>query len=215
LNSAAECDAGPFSEWLEAMRAVLRGERAAQVPCGTCVGCCVSSYPIPLRPADRIAQEQVPEQYLIHSPGIKAGHLLMGFRDDGSCPMFEMGCCSIYPHRPQTCREYDCRIHAAAGTLPAGDRPLIHQRVNAWRFSYPRPEDGHQSRAVLRAARFIEAHSSEFPASIRATSPTAVAVLAVKVYPLFAAMPDDPLLDETGVRQRVAQVLEAVRAFDG
>ena len=47
--------AGHFGTWLSEMRAVLKGERHADVPCDGCVGCCVSSYAIPLRPADKVA----------------------------------------------------------------------------------------------------------------------------------------------------------------
>ena len=61
----AGVDAGSFGEWLAAMRAVLRGERDADVPCGDCIGCCVSSYPIPLRPEDVRARAEVPEQFLL------------------------------------------------------------------------------------------------------------------------------------------------------
>ena len=135
MTSAAEFDAGPFSDWLQAMRAVLRDEQHADVPCGDCVGCCVSSYPIPLRPSDRVAQEQVPEQYLLDAPGGKPGHLLMGFRDDGSCPFLVSRSCSIYADRPQTCRDYDCRIYAAAGLVPDGDRTAIERRVREWEFT--------------------------------------------------------------------------------
>ena len=195
------------------MRAVLRGEREASVPCGACVGCCVSSYPIPLRPTDRVAQQQVPEQFVISSPGLAPGHLMMGFRDDGSCPMLAVGSCSIYPHRPQTCRDYDCRIHAAAGTLPAGDRPIIHQRVLAWRFTYPQADDQRKSRAVLQAAAFILAHSRDFPLTVRAASPTGAAVLAVKTYAVFLDESPTPA-ELADVKQRVGQVLEAAQAFD-
>ncbi len=128
-------EAGTFGDWLRDMRAVLRGIRDADVPCGTCVGCCVSSYPIPLRPGDELARSEVPERWLIGSTA--AGeNWLMGFREDGSCPFLNDCRCSIYSGRPQTCRDYDCRIYAAAGLLPDGDRPIIAERVNAWEFTF-------------------------------------------------------------------------------
>ena len=166
------------------MRAVLRGERDADVPCGDCVGCCVSSYPIPLRPRDELARALVPEQMLIgHAePG---RDWLMGFRDDGSCPFLTVGACSIYARRPQTCRDYDCRIYAATDLLPDGDRPIIAARVRAWRFEVLTPEDAAAAGAVRRAAQFIRSHSALFPPVMRASSATAAAVLAVKTYELF------------------------------
>lgn len=211
---AASIDAGPFSQWLRNMRAVLRDEQDADVPCGDCVGCCVSSYPIPLRPADRVAQDQVPEQFLLQVPGQRSGHLLMGFRDDGSCPFLSGRACSIYADRPRTCRDYDCRIYAAAGLTPAGDRPVIRDRVASWRFSFPARQDEVESAAVRRAAEFITRHQQLFPAAMRAGSPTATAVLAIKSYALFL-LPDAAVSsDGSGFVALVEQVAAAARAFD-
>jgi hypothetical protein len=202
-------DAGRFSEWLAAMRAVLRGERDADVPCGDCVGCCISSYPIPLRPGDELARAEVPEQMLIGraEPG---KDWLMGFRDDGSCPFLaERGSCSIYANRPQTCRDYDCRIYAAAGLLPDGERPVIASRVRAWRFDVESAEDSAAAAAVRRAAQFIRANSALFPPGMRAVSSTAAAVLAVKTHALFDATRSGRSPEET-----VREVIEAAVAFD-
>jgi Fe-S-cluster containining protein len=201
-------DAGPFGEWLGAMRAVLRGERDADVPCGSCIGCCVSSYPIPLRTGDVVAREQVPEQWLLGATP-PDGQWLMGFREDGSCPFMEAGRCTVYAHRPQTCRDYDCRIYAAAGLLPAGDRPLVHERVRAWHFRFESDDELREAEAVRRAAQFIASHAELFPAAMRAHSPTAAAVLAVKAYGLF--MPAaGPLAEPAALAQLV---IEAAQAF--
>jgi uncharacterized protein len=207
-------DAGPFSQWLRDMRAVLRDEQDADVPCGDCVGCCVSSYPIPLRPTDRVAQEQVPEQFLLPVPGQRPGHLLMGFREDGSCPFLSDRACSIYAERPRTCRDYDCRIYAAAGLAPAGDRPVIRNRVESWSFRYPTQQDRDEAVAVRRAAEFIGLHQQLFPAKMRAGSPTAAAVLAIKSYGLF--LRTDPALSSDGpaVVALVEQVAAAAWMFD-
>jgi uncharacterized protein len=180
-------DAGPFLQWLQDMRGVLRGEREGDVPCGDCVGCCVSRYPIPLRPTDTVALARVPEEHVLcaPAPGQGEGSLLMGFREDGTCPMFVGGGCSIYADRPQTCRDYDCRIYSAAGLMPPGDRPVIAKRVSAWQFTYPTDDDQAAANAVLRAATFIQQHASKFPEALRTESPTAVAVLALKCYGLF------------------------------
>lgn len=171
------------------MRAVLRGERAADVPCDGCVGCCVSAYPIPLRPRDQVALERVPAVNLSLPVG-GGGLARMLPRPDGTCPMLEAGRCMIYAGRPQTCRDYDCRIYAAAGLEPDGERPVIRDRVREWRFSFTDPQDARRAEAVRRAAVFIRRHAGAFPPAVRAHSATAAAVLAVKVWPLFA-MPDD------------------------
>lgn len=201
-------DAGPFAAWLEAMRDVLRGRRDADVPCGSCVGCCASSYPIPLRAEDRVARDEVPEQWLI-GPARPGERWLMGFREDGSCPFLEQRQCSIYAHRPQTCRDYDCRIYAAAGLLPDGGRPVIRQRVLAWRFSLDSPADRRGADAVRRAAQFIQRHADLFPEGARAHAATAAAVMAVKAWELF----DEPRDDEPPA-QLAGRVIRACQAFD-
>jgi uncharacterized protein len=201
-------DAGPFGEWLAAMRGVLRGERDADVPCGDCIGCCVSSYPIPLRPADVRARAEVPEQYLLGTQA--AGERwLMGFREDGHCPFMNRRRCEIYADRPQTCRDYDCRIYAAAGLVPDGNRAVIERRVREWAFSFESEEQHAAAAAVRRAAQFIRANAGLFPAGMRAGSATAAAVLAVKSFAVFTCD------DLSGVPAHVAQrIIEAVRRFD-
>jgi Fe-S-cluster containining protein len=186
---------------------VLRGERAADVPCDGCVGCCVSSYPIPLRPTDQVAIERVPDRYLQLSAA--GGIARMGFRDDGSCPLLDAGRCSIYAARPQTCRDYDCRIYAAAGLTPDGSRPVIEARVREWRFEHEDDQARQRAAAVRRAAAFIREHADLLPPATRAHSATAAAVLAVKVYALFMEQhpgdaPDPP----------IGALLEMARAFD-
>ena len=204
--------AGSFGQWLRAMRAVLRDEQDADVPCGDCVGCCVSSYPIPLRPTDRVAREQVPEQFLLPVEGQTPNHLLMGFRDDGSCPFLTQRSCSIYADRPQTCRDYDCRIYAATGMSVAGDRPVIAARVQAWRFTYAGAEDQDAQAALLRAARFIQKWRGSFPVAMRAGQPTATAVLAIKTYDVFLEQTDTQC--DAAVAAVVSLVLNAARGFD-
>jgi Fe-S-cluster containining protein len=206
-------DAGPFSAWLHDMRAVLHGDRGADVPCGDCVGCCVSAYPIPLRATDRVAQERVPEQFVLHAPGRPAGELLMGYREDGSCPFLANPGCSIYADRPQTCRDYDCRIYSAAGLTPSGNRPVIQNRVAEWQFSYPRQQDNAQAAAVRQAAAFITAHGEQLRAAIRVVTPTAVAVLAVKTYEVFL-VPQGATSDDAAREVLLARVVAAARAFD-
>jgi uncharacterized protein len=208
--------AGHFGTWLREMRAVLKGERQADVPCDGCVGCCVSSYAIPLRPADSVALETVPARYL-RIP-VAGGLARMEYREDGTCPMLEAGRCNIYADRPQTCRDYDCRIYAATGLLPDGERPVIRDRVLEWRFDFPDHGELAQLDALRRAAGFIREHAELFPPATRADSAAAAAVLALKTWPLFAGNPDtnekgDEPEDPSPLEQ-VKRVLEAAREFD-
>lgn len=193
------------------MRAVLRGQAAADVPCDGCVGCCVSSYPIPLRPDDRAALALAPDRHL-QLPVVTGQLARMTPRADGRCPMLEADRCTIYADRPRTCRDYDCRIYAAAGLEPDGQRPVIRQRVHEWRFDYAGAGERAQAEAVRRAGQFIRGHAALFPVAARAHSATAAAVLAVQVWELFAeggpagrGMPPEEL---------AARVMQAARAFD-
>jgi hypothetical protein len=178
--------AGSFSAWLTHARASLLGDQGSDVPCGDCVGCCVSAYFIPIRPRDSAALANIPVKWLVTAPGQPEGHKMMGYLPDGECPMLSSGKCSIYQHRPQTCRDYDCRIFAAAGIDAGGsDKSVINTRVRAWRFSYPTQRDRQLHDAVLAAATFIREHRADFPGGRAPTAPTGIAVLAIKVYNVF------------------------------
>ncbi|MBS0400100.1 MAG: YkgJ family cysteine cluster protein [Proteobacteria bacterium] len=204
-------DAGEFGAWLSATTAMLRGEQGAQVPCGSCVGCCVSSYFIPLRPGDEEAKRRIPAQVLVQAAGQPAGHLMMGYRDDGHCPMFSSGGCSIYAHRPQTCRDYDCRIFAAAGIDAGGpEKRVINERVRAWRFSYRNADMRQVHEAVRAAAAFIRDRRESFPAGRAPSSPTGIAVLAIKTHGIFLDPMSVSLTDEA----RARAVVQANHDFD-
>jgi hypothetical protein len=156
-----------------------------------------------------VARAQVPEQWLI-GPAAPGERWLMGFREDGSCPFLADSHCSIYHGRPQTCRDYDCRVYAAAGLVPDGNRPMIAERVRAWEFTYASDEERSQALAVRRAADFIQSNRALFPPAMRAGSATAVAVLSVKIYPLFVS----GVPAQQPVEQLLRLVIDAVRDFD-
>jgi Fe-S-cluster containining protein len=178
--------AGAFAAWLAQARESLLSDVGSDVPCGDCVGCCTSSYFIPIRTKDTAALANIPVHLLVTAPGQPAGHKMLGYLSDGACPMLSAGKCSIYEHRPQTCRDYDCRIFAAAGIDAGGeDKSVINHRVRAWRFTYPSEADRRMHDAVKAAATFIREHRADFPGGRAPTAPTGVAVLAIKVYALF------------------------------
>ncbi len=200
--------AGPFGSWLAQTRAFLRGDGGADVPCGDCVGCCVSAYFIPIRPEDRAALANIPAQHLISAP---QGKLMMEYLADGSCPMLRAGQCSIYQHRPQTCRDYDCRIFAAAGIAAGGaDKVVINRRVRAWRFTYPATVDQQAHDAVQAAAVFIQTQRACFPGGRAPTAPTGIAVLAIKAYQVFL----DDNIQTKSATELAAAIIKASREFD-
>lgn len=197
-----EIHAGDFDAWLRGMIASLRGDEGTEVPCGSCVGCCISSYHIPLRPEDRAARVRIPAP---------AGHAMMGYGPDGHCPMFDGSGCTIYPHRPQTCRDYDCRIFAAAGLVAGGaEKRVINERVDAWRFSYA--DEGARRRhvAIRATAAFIRDRWQAFPGLCAPTAPTGIAVLALKSHRVFL----DPAHEELADEERARAILRASRDFD-
>ena len=94
------------------------GSGGSDVPCGTCTACCTSSQFVHIEPDERDALAHIPAELLFPAPGRPRGHVLLGYDERGHCPMLVDGACSIYAHRPRTCRTYDCRVFAAAGVDP-------------------------------------------------------------------------------------------------
>jgi len=134
MDRDGELDAGDFSQWLDAMRAALRDRGEMDVPCGTCSACCRSRQFVHVEPDEADALAHIPAALLFPAPGTSAGSLVLGYDADGCCPMLVDDRCSIYDHRPRTCRTYDCRVFAATGVTP--DQPLVAERVGRWRFHF-------------------------------------------------------------------------------
>jgi hypothetical protein len=96
--------------------------------------------------------------------------------------------CSIYEHRPHTCRTYDCRVFAAAGIDAGDNKTLITKRAKRWKFSY-REDDRIIHTAVKAAAKFLREDASLFPSGFVPLNATQLAILAIKVHDVF--LPDD------------------------
>ena len=168
------------------MQAALQGEAGSDVPCGDCRGCCVSGYPIVLREADAAITGRLSPQFLAQAGGLR----YMTARDDGTCPMLSAGNCSVYAQRPQTCRDYDCRIFAAAGVVPgSAQRQVINDRVAAWRFEYAGETERLAHAAVQAAAAFIRRVAGTPVAPQFPRTPTGAAVLALKCWTVFLLEP--------------------------
>jgi uncharacterized protein len=203
-------DAGSFGAWLHRFRESLRSDVGTDVPCGDCVGCCVSSYFIPVRPKDTQALDAIPAKWLVGSPN-QPGHFMMGYLEDGTCPMLSAGKCTIYEHRPQTCRDYDCRVFAAAGLDAGGpDKHVINKRVREWRFTFESDADRAAHRAIQVAAAFIRSKRDSFPGGRAPTAPTGVAVLAAKTYKVFLRDDVDCESDE----ETAMRIVKASGEFD-
>jgi uncharacterized protein len=136
--------AGDFAAWLSGMRAALRGEQESDVPCGTCTACCTSSQFVHIAPDETDTLAHIPRELLFPAPRAPRGHVVMGYDERGHCPMLADGGCSIYAHRPRTCRTYDCRVFAATGVEVDADddtKVAIGLRSRRWRFSFRTGED--------------------------------------------------------------------------
>ncbi len=171
--------------------AAIDGTVDADVPCGTCTGCCEASQFIHLTPDDTDALAHIPAALRFPAPGLPSGHQLMGYDEHGRCPMLVDGACSIYDHRPRTCRTYDCRIFAATGVQPDGDPSgAIAERVGRWRFRFESSADHDERAAVLAAAGVIGRGDDVLPEALRARSATRRAVLAVETAVAFLGPAD-------------------------
>jgi uncharacterized protein len=148
-----------LSEWLDEFDAASE----AQVPCGACTACCTSSQFVHIEPDEADALAHVPAQLRFPAPGLPKGHVVLPYDEQGHCPMLVDGACSIYEHRPRTCRTYDCRVFAVTGVEPEG-QPAIAARVAEWRFEIDDeallervrasvPADGPPIQRALRALR--------------------------------------------------------------
>jgi Fe-S-cluster containining protein len=180
--------AGAFSAWVRDTRRVRRLELAeADVPCGTCTACCVSSLFVHVEPDEAATLARIPKKLLFPAPGLPNGHVLMGHDERGHCPMFVDGGCSIYEDRPRTCRDFDCRVFAATGISPnmSGAQGAIVERVRTWKFDVPTAADRKKMAAVHEAGVFLQKHGGELRPGLLPESATQRALLALEIYPVF------------------------------
>lgn len=207
-NGRGALPAGEFGAWLERMRVALRDAGDADVPCGDCCACCSTAHFVHIGPDETATLAEIPSGLLFPAPGMSRGHVVLPYDERGRCPLLdEGGRCTIYEHRPLTCRTYDCRVFAAAGI--DADRPGITARARRWRFAFAAPEDADRQATVAAAARWIREHSSAFPGGAVPDDPAQLAVLAVRVADVF--LPHGAAGDGADERSVVAAVVEAAR----
>ena len=179
-------DAGRFSSWLATMAGALRGDNGVDVPCGACTACCRSSQFVHIEPDEEDTLAHIPREVLFPAPKLPRGHVLMGYDQDGLCPMLDGDKCSIYLHRPRTCPVDDCRVFAVdnEGVEPAG-KDLIARQVSRWQFRFPSKKDRIENDAARSAVRYLAVNSNELGDELEMTTPVQRTLLAIELHELF------------------------------
>lgn len=208
--ASAMISAGEMSTWLaETRRAQRLPTVGADVPCGSCTGCCRASYFIHIRPDEQAALARIPRALLFPAPGLPAGHLLMGYDAQGRCPMLVEDRCTIYEDRPQTCRDFDCRVFAATGVALEEEGPQagIAERARRWRFELPSERDRRELAITREAGAFLQEQRERFPPGALPPNPAQLAALAIRVYDVFAEVHAE---GERGARPSDAEIARRV-----
>ena len=185
-------NAGQLDAWLIATDKALKEHRTTNVPCGTCTACCRSGQFIHVTTEDARARAVINPALLFPAPD-ESDSLLIGFDEEGRCPLLFDNACSIYKARPQACRAYDCWVFAATGVKPH-DQPLIADAVGQWSFE----DEGSLHAALSRARRYLAANTKALGIT---QHPIQLALSVIKTHALFLEE-DKPDIDQ--VRARLA-----------
>lgn len=170
-------------------REAIRSGGTADVPCDGCTACCTSSQFVHIGPDETDTLAHIPPELVFPAPRLPSGHVVLGYDEEGRCPMLSESGCSIYEHRPRACRTYDCRVFPAADVVPEDRQEAVAARARRWRFDYPADEDRQRHHAVRRAASFLAAHPDALPEGMSAANSTQLAALAVVVHEVFLPPP--------------------------
>lgn len=216
MKEQQDLPAGDFSSWLRHTRRALLVEGGTTVDCGACTACCSSSQFVHVRPEETRILGRIRKDLLVAAPGLPKGHVLLGYDKNGLCPLLINGKCSIYEHRPLTCRTYDCRVFAAAGITAGDDKPRITERTRRWKFRYPARRDRDEHSAIQAAAKFIREHAECFPGGNIPRDPAQLAILAIKACDVFLKKEEGPAGTGRAFLDAEAAdaIVEACRKFD-
>lgn len=202
-------DAGDFETWLQNLVQSFTSGHGTHVPCGECRACCSSGYFIPIHAEETRTIAAIPDTALFHKPGLPDGDvLLIGLTKTGKCSMLKNKQCSIYTLRPQACRDYDCRLFAAAN-LNSGITE-IDRAVKRWRFHYRNSSAKATHLAIKTAASFVITHSNDFPEGKFPTRPDEIAIISIKAHNIFK----NPTHSEKPREELISEYIYACRYFD-
>src|SRR4051812_11493310 len=187
MSDLSPLPAGDFLAWLAEVQTAISGTGVADVPCGGCTACCTSSQFVHIGPDETDTLAHIDPKLLFPAPRLPRGHVVLGYDQHGHCPMLIDNSCSIYEHRPRTCRTYDCRIFPAAGIEPGDDKVEITERTRRWRFEFPTANDSVQHDSVRAAARFVQEHPEVLEGTDSTFNSTQLAVMAIRAHDAFVS----------------------------
>lgn len=188
--------AGAFAAWRAGVLRALSSGGDVDVPCGSCTACCRASYFIHVEPDEVETLRRIPQALQFPAPGRPKGHVVLGYDERGHCPMLVDDRCSIYEHRPRTCRQYDCRVFAATGVDAADDGKVeVAARAARWRFDHPTDRDQREHDASTAAVVFLRTHREVIPLDAAPRTSADLAVLALRAAVAFVA-DDEPMADD-------------------
>ena len=190
MNEGQRRPAGEFSAWLSSLLVAVRHGTNSDTPCDGCVACCSSSQFVHIGPDETEALDHIPAEVRFAAPGAPDGYVLMGYDEQGRCPMLADTGCTIYEHRPRTCRTYDCRVFPAAGLAPGEGKQRVAERSAEWEFDHRDERARVEHAAVQAAAAYLERRRGDFPPGAVPLAPTQVALLACEAHPAFLDTPD-------------------------
>lgn len=202
--------AGDFHTWLQNTLDAFFTGRGASVPCGDCKACCSAGYFIPVHRQEWSTRAAIPARLLVTPPAQhKDGeYQLISTTRRGHCALLRNGACSIYRVRPQTCRNYDCRLFAASGLSSGYDE--IDRQVDRWHFHHESEESLRVRAAIRMAARFVIDNERAFPNGRVPRRPADIAVVALKSHRVFL-----DAATQSGTPEAIAKaIVQACRAFD-
>lgn len=181
-------NAGEFSIWIDEFTRTMQGKVDGSVPCDGCVGCCTSSKFVHIHPEDEQAISAIPRELLFQAPGLPNGYCLLGYDQQGHCPMLKDGQCSIYGARPRTCRQFDCRVLAATGVEIDDESEVIMAKARSWKFQFTTDRSTELYHAVKLASSFLDRYRHEFPDGFVPRLSTHLSVMAVRVHSMFTEL---------------------------
>ena len=127
--------AGDFRQWAAEFLGSTSTD-GMDVPCGECDACCHAALFIHIEADEIETLERIPAALRFPAPGLPDGTVVLGFDENGRCPMLTAQGCGIYAHRPRTCRHFDCRVLSATALGPGEPaRHGVSQQAARWQFS--------------------------------------------------------------------------------